>query len=152
MVTLEIFQYSQSNHETRLRVPLPKILFWGGPKNKPRILFWVARPKTKTITEPGESWGLCIDDDTMVLRDILPGSPAAHSEAIRLCVGKVLRQVNSRTAYFADDLQRLGQGSSVTLHFARSHVGDVGRTDQQRQGAYDEQCSVPQSEYMAIIS
>ena len=52
VVTLEIFQYSQSNHETRLHVLLPKILFfWGGPK-QPKCFGWpkiLGHPKTITV-------------------------------------------------------------------------------------------------------
>jgi len=67
-----------------------------------------------------EPWGriLSVDDDTMTLHRILPGTPAAHCEALRGCVGKVLFRVNGIAAMFANDLDRLGHGNSVTLQFS----------------------------------
>ena len=52
------------------------------------------------------TWGkiLSVDDDTMILHQILPGTPAAQCEALRGCVGKVLFRVNGLAAIFANDL------------------------------------------------
>ena len=79
-------------------------------------------------TSGEEPWGriLSVDDDTMLLHRILPGTPAAHCEALRGCVGKELFRVNGVAAIFANDLDRLGHGNSVTLHFSAPQGGENG--------------------------
>ena len=44
------------------------------------------RGYTYPAQQIGLDWGLCLDDDSMVLIDILPDTAAARSEAIRDCI------------------------------------------------------------------
>ena len=59
----------------------------------------------------------------MIFHRILPGTPAAHCEALRGCIGKILFRVNGIAAIFANDLDRLGHGNSVTLQFTAPQEG-----------------------------
>ncbi len=53
--------------------------------------------------EPGGSWGLCINEDTMVLSDLDYCATAVHHEVLRSCVGKVLMTVDDNVVYFANE-------------------------------------------------
>lgn len=67
--------------------------------------------------KPGEEWGLCLDDDTMVLCDFVADSPAARSQVLRSSVGMLLERVNNLKVYFPQDVERLTRGDWVALHF-----------------------------------
>ena len=50
-----------------------------------------AAPGTITlIRQPGEPWGLCFDEGTLLLSGILPGTPASRSKSLQKCVGMEL--------------------------------------------------------------
>ena len=86
-------------------------------------------------------WGLKLEEATMRLQAITPGSIAARSAHARACVGMHLTEVDCTKVHSPAEVATLtANHTTVRLHFAVFHVAKSDERQQQKCGSmFDEQ-------------